>query len=136
MNKEITELLADYDNAWNARDAVTYSNLFLEDATAIFFTLDGNKIELLNRTAILDFYIPQFQGLAARPNVHHHTQITRTQQISNGLLNADGDAIITDVKAETGETVTLRKWAVVFTLVNKEKQWRIFSLRAFERPLT
>jgi len=136
VEQDITRFLTEYDNAWNERDALKYSNFFLVDATVIFFMLDGNKIELFNRASIRDLYTQRFQELQDKLGIHHNTQVVRLQNITADFMNIDGETIISDKKSDIGETVTLRKWAVFFTLSNKENTLRIFSLRAFERPVT
>lgn len=136
MKRDVARLLTEYDDTWNERDALKYSNFFLEDATVIFFMLDGNKIELFDRESIRDMYTLRFQELQGKQGIHHNTQVLRIQNITTDTMNVDGETIISDKKSSTRETVTLRKWAVFFTLSNKENILRIFSLRAFERPMT
>lgn len=136
MKRDVARLLTEYDDTWNERDALKYSNFFLEDATVIFFMLDGNKIELFDRESIRDMYTQRFQELQGKQGIHHNTQVLRIQNITTDTMNVDGETIISDKKSDTRETVTLRKWAVFFTLSNNENILRIFSLRAFERPMT
>jgi len=136
VKRDVARLLTEYDDTWNERDALKYSNFFLEDATVIFFMLDGNKIELFDRESIRDLYTLRFQELQGKQGIHHNTQVLRIQNITTDTMNVDGETIISDKKSSTRETVTLRKWAVFFTLSNKENILRIFSLRAFERPMT
>ena len=136
MDEEITELFKRYDHAWNERNTESYCNLFLEDATAIFFLLDGKKIELSGRQGLIDYYAPSFQSLRSRPGVQHHTQVAVTRTVSPQMALADGEAVITETSPEKESPTTLRRWAVSFFLMKQDTDWGILSLRAFERPLT
>ena len=134
MDTEITDLFKTYDAFWNQRATESYCALFLEEATALFFMLDGNKTELNGRAELLEFYIAQFQKLQSQPSIQHNTNITRTQIASPQLALADGEAVITGENAE-GTIAVRRKWAVAFVLQKTDAGWRILSLRAYDLPL-
>ena len=135
MDIQLSAFFASYDSAWNQRDAEAFTGHFLENASAIFFMLDGKKSALNSRAEMLTFYIPSFQSLQARPTVAHKTEIDRTQNITPDLMLVDGDALITEQNAE-GQNAVVRKWAVSFLLTKTELGWKVFSLRASDRPLT
>ena len=133
MDTKIKEFYSAYDAAWNQRDAEAFTGSFLENGSAHFFTLNEKKTELNSRAEALEFYIPSFRGLEARPTVLHKTEIVRTQEVSTDLLLVDGVALITEKDSED-KLVTLRNWAVHFLLVKTAEGWRVFSLRCCEQP--
>jgi len=135
MDNLLSTFFDSYDAAWSSHDARAFTNHFLDNASSQFFTLDGKKIEMNNRDEMLASYTPSFESLQSKPTVGHLTKINRTQNFSTDVLLVDGDAFITEKNAD-GETVTVRKWAVSFLLTKVESGWKIFSLRASDRPLT
>jgi uncharacterized protein (TIGR02246 family) len=135
METQLNSFFSSYDAAWNRHDARAFTNLFLENTSAYFFMLDGRKTEMNGRAEMLEFYLASFEGLRERPSVTHNTEIARAQEVCDELSTADGMALITETNAE-GKSTTLRSWAVHFLLKKTEDGWRVFSLRASERPIT
>ncbi len=135
MDIHFSDFFASYDAAWNQRDAEAFTGHFTEDASAIFFMLDGKKNTLNSRAEMLAFYVPSFQSLLSRPTVTHKTEIDRTQNLTPDLMLVDGEALITEQNAE-GKSSPIRKWAVSFLLTKTITGWKVFSLRASDRPLT
>ncbi len=134
MDEKIIALFKTYDSYWNQRNADAYCGLFTEDASAIFFTLNGEKMEMPSRKDIHSFYVPRFKDMETRPGVRHNTHITRIQHLNDQVILIDGDAHIAE--HQDFELTRLRNWAVSFVIIKTTNDWHIASLRACERPIS
>ncbi len=118
----IKQVGADLDAAYNRRDAIAFSELFLDDADFQWHTGDLLK----NRKEIEQYFTNSFKIMPA--DYQHITTFQRIRFLRSDLAIGDGTVVI----AREGATVNEKPYlSVLFTGVGKKVkgQWRIAAIR-------
>jgi uncharacterized protein (TIGR02246 family) len=113
---------ANLDTAYNRRDAIAFSNLFLEDADFQWHTGDLLK----NRNDIEQYFSNSFKIMPA--DYRHITTFQRIRLLDPYFAIGDGTVVIAREGASENEKPYL---SVLFTCVGKKvnDQWKIAAIR-------
>ena len=125
---QASSLWAALDDAWNARDAARFSQLFTDDASLRFVDRDYS---LEGRAAILRHFTDQFARQA--PDLRHASSAREARLIAPGLVGVDADIAILRLGTDNEtEPAIVRKFEV-FALMNESADgWCFQVLRAYQ----
>lgn len=118
----IQQVRADLDAAYDKRDAVVFSELFLEDADFQWHTGDLLK----DRNEIQQHFTNSFKIMP--PDYKHITTFERIRFLTPDVAIGDGTVVIAREGASENEKPYLK---VLLTCVGKKEkgQWRISAVR-------
>lgn len=120
----IRRLWREFDVHWNARDAEGFSDLFTEDGSLYFLTLNRR---FPGREAIRQRYNEQFRTYT--PDIRHVTTALDIQPIAPGIVLVDGDADIVGHQLTGRSDAILGRQLVLSILVKTRHGWRIRAMR-------
>lgn len=127
---EAREVWRAIDEAFDARDAGSFSELFARDASFVRVKR-GEALE--GRTAIYGEFARRFPGFP--PDVRHHTTIDRVATIAPGILAADGKVEILRGAPEAGaDPALLSRYAIFAVMTRQPEGLQVRSLRIYELP--
>jgi uncharacterized protein (TIGR02246 family) len=118
----IKQVSSNLDAAYNRRDAVAFSEIFLEDADFQWHTGDLLK----NRKEIEQYFTNSFMSMPA--DYRHITTFQRIRFLGHDFVIGDGTVVIAREGAAENDKPYLR---VLFTCLGKKVkgQWRIAAIR-------
>lgn len=118
------------DAAFDARDAVRFSERFAQDASFVRVKR-GEALE--GRAAIHEEFARRFPGFS--PEVRHRTTVGRVATIAPGILAVDGTVEIQRVTAEAGaEPAVLSTYAIFAVMTRQPEGLQVRTLRIYELP--
>jgi uncharacterized protein (TIGR02246 family) len=118
------------DKAWNQRDVDRFTDLFTEDVDFVFVDRDQR---LAGRTKVHERFAVQFPTMA--PDLRHVTEIERYRRVAADVVAVDGNVEVYRPDPEdTGQTDTLRRFAIFVLMVQTQGYWRIRDLRIYQLP--
>lgn len=118
------KLVADFDRAWNERDADALAELFTEGADFLFY----NGLMLRGRDRIWKYYKEEvFQRLPE--GWIHTTRSFKIRPLSETVILGDGEANLVD-ENEQGPDKRIKRTITVTTIAVKEgEDWRFTAVR-------
>jgi uncharacterized protein (TIGR02246 family) len=113
---------ADFDAAYNQRDAVAFSDFFLEDADFQWHT--GELLK--NRQQIEQYFTNAFKSMPA--DYRHITTFQRIRFLGPDLAIGDGTLVIAQEGAKENDKPY---FSVLFTCIGKKVkgQWKLAAIR-------
>ena len=126
--KLVAAVVKELDAAWNARDAIRFSNVFTEDGS-FQFPVEGGA--MCGREEIKKYYTKLFPILP--PNLRHVTTARETNVISPDILAVDIEVNIygTDAKSDSSQ-ISLYHYLGMGLGVRTDSGWRIRLARVYQ----
>jgi uncharacterized protein (TIGR02246 family) len=120
-------LWAALDDAWNARDAAKFTQLFTDDASLRFVDRDYS---LEGRAALLRHFTDQFARQTS--DLRHASSLRDARLIASDLIGVDADIAILRLDADAGSEPAIVRRFEVFALMSQSADgWRFQMLRAY-----
>lgn len=116
------------DEAWNAREAEPFADLFTVD-TSFQFVDRGESLE--GRAVVRDYFAERFPRFA--PDLRHRTSVQRVRPVAEDVRALDGTVEILRV-ASDAEPAVLRTFAIFAMMARDGDDWRIDVLRVYQLP--
>jgi uncharacterized protein (TIGR02246 family) len=126
--KLVAAVVKELDAAWNARDAIRFSNVFTEDGN-FQFPVEG--VAMRGREEIKKYYTKLFPTLP--PNLRHVTTTRETNKISPDILAVDIEVNIYGTVSKVDSShISLYHYLGMGLGVRTDSGWRIRLARVYQ----